>query len=108
MVFVIHTLERNIQLVNSFGPFEAVQLRQFQRDKADIQFHKEHLQVILTFPIVTGEAGQVFDKHTIYFPIVNIRQKPLEIVTVAVNSGKSIVNIITDKFNTVLVKHELF
>ena len=77
-----------------FGPQVAVQCWKLYGDKTNIQRNEHIFQIVTAFIVISGQSGKVFDDYAVNFFCVDVGQKPLKILPVAVGSRPAIVLIV--------------
>ena len=94
MLIVHVALHFSCNAADFFGPQVAVQCRKLYGDKTNIQRNEHIFKIVAALVIISGQTGEVFDNYTVDFLCVNISQKPLKVLTVAVSTSPSIVLIV--------------
>ena len=77
-----------------FGPQVAVQCWKLYGDKTNIQRNEHIFQIVTALIVISGQSGKVFDDYAVNFFCVDVGQKPLKILPVAVGSRPAIVLIV--------------
>lgn len=99
MLIVYVALHFSCNAADFFGPQVAVQCRKLYGDKTNIQRNEHIFKIVAALVIISGQTGEVFDNYTVDFLCVNISQKPLKVLTVAVSTSPSIVLIVVYHLN---------